>query len=68
MPTSYYLVCPESNRFVWIGTLGETASANGVDLDLVSNFFLMHRGKMLTVVNEMHQIIEEGLEWERWAE
>ncbi|MGI0857219.1 hypothetical protein ACRCPZ_34075 [Pseudomonas aeruginosa] len=65
MPTGYYLVCLESHRFVWIGTLGGTTSAVGVDVDLVSNFCLVHRGKTLIVVSETHQVIEEGYEWGR---
>lgn len=60
MPTGYYLVCLETGRYVWIGTLGDTMSATGVDADLVSSFCLVHRGKVLTVVSDSHQILEEG--------
>lgn len=45
MPTGYYLACLETHRYVWIGTLGDTTSAVGVDADLVSNFGLVHCGK-----------------------
>lgn len=68
MPISYYLACLASNRYVWIGTLDETTSGTGVDVDLVSNFCLVHRGKALVVVSETHQVIEEGLEWTRRAD
>ncbi len=63
MPTSYYLACFETYRYVWIGTLGDTMSATGVDADLVSSFCLVHRGKALIVVSETHPIVEEGQEW-----
>jgi hypothetical protein len=63
MPTSYYLACLETYRYVWIGTLSNTASATDVDADLVSSFCLEHRGKALIVVSETHQIVEEGHEW-----
>lgn len=63
MPTGYYLACLEAHRYVWIGTLGDTISAVGVDADLVSSFCLAHRGKSLVVVSETHQIIGEGEEW-----
>lgn len=65
MPTGYYLACLETYRYVWIGTLGETPSAVGIEPDLVSSFCLEHRGKSLVVVSETHQIIEEGQEWGR---
>ncbi|MCE0980808.1 hypothetical protein LU659_25795 [Pseudomonas monteilii] len=63
MPTGYYLACLETYRYVWIGALGETMSATGVDAELVSSFCLLHRGKALIVVSETHQVIEEGNEW-----
>ena len=63
MPTSYYLACLETYRYVWISTLSNTASATDVDADLVSSFCLEHRGKALIVVSETHQIVEEGHEW-----
>lgn len=63
MPTGYYLACFETNRYIWIGTLGDTMSSTGVDADLVSSFCLVHRGKTLIVVCETHQIVGEGHEW-----
>lgn len=63
MPTGYYLTCLETHRYVWIGTLGDTTSAAGVDADLVASFCLVHRGKALIVVSETHQVVEEGHEW-----
>ncbi|MGP4956440.1 hypothetical protein [Pseudomonas helleri] len=63
MPTGYYLACLETHRYVWIGTLGDTISAVGVDVDLVSSFCLEHRSKALIVIGETHQVIEEGHEW-----
>jgi hypothetical protein len=63
MPTGYYLACLETRRYVWIGTLGETTSAAGVDADLISSFCLLHRGKTLIVVSETHQVVGEGHEW-----
>lgn len=63
MPTGYYLACFETYRYVWIGTLGDTMSAKGVDAELVSRFCLVHRNKALTVVSDSHQILEEGREW-----
>ncbi|MBX8514906.1 hypothetical protein K5D69_09380 [Pseudomonas cichorii] len=63
MSTGYYLACLETHRYVWIGTLGDTTSAAGVDIDLVSSFCLVHRGKALIVVSEAHQVVEEGREW-----
>lgn len=62
MPTSYYLACLETYRYVWIVTLGDTTSATGVDVGFVSSFCLVHRGKALIVVSETHQIVEEGHE------
>ena len=62
MPTSYYLACLETYRYVWIVTLGDTTSATGVDVGFVSNFCLVQRGKALIVVSETHQIVEEGHE------
>ena len=64
MPTGYYLACLETERYVWIGTFGDTKSAAGVDTDLVSSFCLVHRGKSLIVVSESHQVVGEGHEWE----
>lgn len=63
MPTGYYLACLETHRYVWIGALGDTTSAAGVDAELVSNFCLVHRGKALIVVSETHQVVENGYEW-----
>ena len=63
MPTGYYLACLETHRYVWIGTLGNTMSAAGVDADLVSSFCLAHRSKTLIVVSETHQVVGEGDEW-----
>lgn len=63
MPTGYYLACLETCRYVWIGSLGATTSADGVDVDLVSSFCLAHRNKALIVVSDTHQIVEEGHEW-----
>ncbi|WP_349745758.1 hypothetical protein [Pseudomonas frederiksbergensis] len=63
MPTGYYLACPETHRYVWIGKLGDSASAVDVEAELVSSFCLVHRGKALIVVGESHQIVGEGLEW-----
>ena len=63
MPTGFFLACLETHRYVWIGTLCDTAFATGVDADLVSGFCLVHRGKALIVVSETHQIVEEGYEW-----
>lgn len=63
MRTGYYLACLETHRYVWIGTLGETTSAAGVDAELVSSFCLLHRGKTLIVVSETLQVVEEGHEW-----
>ena len=63
MPIGYYLACLETHFYVWIGTLGDTVSAAGVDVDLVSSFCLEHRGKALIVIGETHQVIEEGHEW-----
>jgi len=63
MPTGYYLACLETQRYVWIGTLGNTISAAGVNADLVSNFCLVHRGKALIVVSETHQVVDNGCEW-----
>lgn len=63
MPTGYYLVCLETQRYVWIGTLGGLTSVVGVDADSVSSFCLVHRGKALIVVSEEHQVIGEGYEW-----
>lgn len=54
MPTGYYLACLETERYVWIGTFGDTKYAAGVDPDLVSSFCLVHRGKSLIVVSESH--------------
>lgn len=64
MPTGYYLACLETHRFVWIGTLGGATPAVGVEAELVSSFCLTHRGKVLIVVSEAHQIVEEGRQWE----
>lgn len=63
MPTGYYLVCLETHRYIWIGALGDTPAAAGVDADLVSSFCLAHRGKALIVVSESHQVVEESHEW-----
>lgn len=63
MPTGYYLACLETHRYVWIGTLGDTKSAAGVDAELVSSFCLEHRGKSLIALSETHQVVEEGYEW-----
>jgi hypothetical protein len=63
MPTGYYLVCLETQRYVWIGTLGDNTSAVGVEADLVSSFCLEHRGKSLIVVSESHQVVGDGHEW-----
>ncbi|MFJ5236076.1 hypothetical protein ACIP86_04965 [Pseudomonas neuropathica] len=63
MPTGYYLVCLETHRCIWIGALGDTPAAAGVDADLVSSFCLVHRGKALIVVSESHQVVEESHEW-----
>ena len=63
MPIGYYLACLETQRYVWIGTLGDITSAVGVDADLVSSFCLVHRGKSLSVISESHQIVGEGHEW-----
>jgi len=63
MPTGYYLVCLETHRYIWIGALGDTPAAAGVDADLVSSFCLVHRGKALIVVSESHQVVEESHEW-----
>lgn len=63
MPISYYLACLETGRYVWIGTLDDTASSSGADTGLVSSFCLAHRGKPLVVVSETHQIVGEGNEW-----
>lgn len=63
MPTGYYLACFETQRFVWIGTLGGATSAIDVDAELVSSFCLVHRGKALIVISETHQVVEEGHEW-----
>lgn len=57
MPTGYYLACLETQRYVWVGMLSEITSATGVDDDLISSFYLMHRGKALVVVSETHQVI-----------
>ncbi|MFW4929832.1 hypothetical protein [Pseudomonas alloputida] len=64
MPTGYYLACLETHRYVWVGTLSDTASPVGVDAEFVSSFCLAHRGKALIVVSETHQIVGEGQEWE----
>lgn len=64
MPTSYYLACLETHRYVWVGTLDGKNVGADVDADLISNFCLMHRGKALVVVSETHQVIDEGLVWE----
>ncbi len=61
MFVGYYLTCLETQRYVWIGTLGDITSA--VYADLVSSFFLVHRGKTLIVVSESHQVVGEGHEW-----
>ncbi len=63
MPIGYYLACLETHRYVWIGKLGDTTSAAGVDADLVSSFCLVHRGRSLIVVSESHQVVGEGHEW-----
>lgn len=63
MPIGYYLACLETQTYVWIGTLGGTAPSGGVDADLISSFCLVHRGKMLIVVSESHQVVGEGQEW-----
>lgn len=63
MPTSYYLACLETHRYVWIGTLSDTTTTAGVNAERVSSFCLDHRGKTLIVVSEVHQIVEEGKEW-----
>lgn len=63
MPIGYYLACVETQRYLWIGTLGDMTSAVGVDADLVSSFCLVHRGKSLIVISESHQIVGEGHEW-----
>ncbi|WP_231990937.1 hypothetical protein [Pseudomonas mandelii] len=63
MPTGYYLACLETHRYIWIGALGDTPAAAGVDADLVSSFCLVHRGKALIVVSESHQVVEESHEW-----
>lgn len=63
MPTGYYLACLETQRYVWIGTLGDATSAVGVEAELISSFCLEHRGKALIVVSETHQIVGEGQEW-----
>ncbi|HCR1519253.1 TPA: hypothetical protein ONA53_003703 [Pseudomonas aeruginosa] len=63
MPTGYYLACLETQRYVWIGALGNKTSAVGVDAELVSSFCLIHRSKALIVVSETHQVLEEGREW-----
>lgn len=63
MPTGYYLACLETQRYVWIGTLGDDTSAVGVEAELISSFCLEHRGKALIVVSETHQIVGEGQEW-----
>lgn len=63
MSVGYYLACLETQRYVWIGTLGDITSAEAVEADLVSSFCLGHRGKILTVVSESHQIVGEGREW-----
>ncbi|MFJ4194683.1 hypothetical protein [Pseudomonas sp. NPDC089534] len=63
MSTGYYLACLETHRYVWIGTLGDTTSKAGVDVDLVSSFCLAHRGKSLIVISESHQVVGEGNEW-----
>ncbi len=63
MSTGYYLACLETHRYVWIGTLGDTTSAVGVEAELVSKFCLEHRGKALIVVSEAHQTVGEGQEW-----
>lgn len=47
MPTSYYLACLETYRYVWNGTFGDRTSATGVDADFVSRLCLEHRGKAL---------------------
>lgn len=64
MPIGYYLACLETNRYVWVGTLGEVSSTVSVQAELVSGFCLAHRGKALVVVSEMHQIVGEGQQWE----
>lgn len=63
MPIGYYLACLETQRYVWIGTIGDSTAAIGVDAGLVSTFCLEHRGKALIVVSEAHQIVGEGVEW-----
>ena len=62
MPIGYYLACLETQRYIWIGTLEDTTSSVGVNADLVSSFCLVHRGKVLIVVSESHQIVGEGQE------
>ena len=63
MPTSYYLACLATHRYVWIGQLAATTSTPGADAECVSSFCLAHRGKALIVVSETHQITQEGSEW-----
>lgn len=43
MPTGYYLVCLETQRYIWICTLGDLTSVVGVDADSLSSFCLVHR-------------------------
>jgi hypothetical protein len=63
MPTSYYLACLETHRYVWIGRLDDTTSAAIVEAALICSFCFMHRGKALIVVSETHQVVGEGQEW-----
>jgi hypothetical protein len=63
MSIGYYLACLETHRYVWVGKLGDTTPAAGVNADAVSSFCLVHRGKALVVVNDTHQVTQEGLEW-----
>jgi hypothetical protein len=53
----------EIHRYVWVGKLGDATPVTGVNAEAVSCFCLVHRGKALVVVNDTHQITEEGCEW-----
>jgi hypothetical protein len=64
MPIGYYLAGLETQRYIWIGTLGDTTSAAVADAELVSSFCLLHRGKALVVVSETHQVLVEDQEWQ----
>lgn len=50
MPTGYYLAGLERSATRWIGKLSEIMSTTGADVELISSFCLVHRGKALPYV------------------